>query len=68
MIKHLFLNDDSSKKVERFVILYRTILENEKITRDTFNKNALSPVFQNVLMEIGIYSMYLMQFYTAQKF
>ena len=68
MIKHLFLNDGNSKKVERFVILYRTISENEKITRDTFNKNALSSVFQNVLMEIGIYSMYLMQFYTAQKF
>ena len=62
MIKHLFLNDGNSKKVERFVILYRTISENEKITRDTFNKNALSSVFQNVLMEIGIYSMYLMQF------
>ena len=45
MIKHLFLNDGNSKKVERFVILYRTISENEKITRDTFNKNALSSVF-----------------------
>ena len=42
MTKRLLFNEDSRKKNEYFVILYKTVLENEKITPDTFNKNALS--------------------------
>ena len=35
----------AEKKNEYFVILYKTVLENKKITPDTFNKNALSQAF-----------------------
>ena len=45
MTKRLLFNEDIRKKNEYFVILYKTVLENEKITPDTFNKNALSQAF-----------------------
>ena len=55
MAKRLLFNDDSRKKNEHFVTLYKTVLENEKNTPDTFNKNVLPRAFQGVLVTMGSY-------------
>ena len=42
MTKRFLLNDDSKRNNAHFETLYKTILETEKLTPDTFNKNLLS--------------------------
>ena len=39
--ERLLFNDDSSKKRERNMNLYKTVIKNEKVTPDAFNQNAL---------------------------
>ena len=41
MTKRFLSNDEIRKKTGRILTLYKTVLENEKITPDTFNRNAL---------------------------
>ena len=38
MTKRLIFNDDGRKKTGSFVTLYKTVLENKKVTPDIFNK------------------------------
>ena len=45
MTKRLLFNDDSKAKTGHFGTIYQTVLKNEKIILDTFNKNALSRGF-----------------------
>ena len=43
--KRLLFNDDKTTKRGRQISLYQTVIENENITADVLNSNALSRLF-----------------------
>ena len=45
MTKRLLFNDNITKKPGRHITLYKTVLENENTTPDTFNSKALERMF-----------------------